>query len=167
MLIADFNYLECLDGKECGIEGQRPIQSPCCQRDCHGEKGQEEGVELHYLKILVDIFWTYWWFENIPMNVCSMPPGHLVSGIWCLETEYRAPKSQTALRHAYEKVLAHRKNRRKTKSTAISMFVDILRQQCCLVSKTVLKLSGQRQDPHGFYQDRFKSLWPDPKVYQG
>ena len=135
MLIADCNYLERLDGKECGIEGQRPIQSPHCHRDCHGEKGQEEGVELHYLKILVDIFWTYWWFENIPMNICSMPPGHLVSGIWCLETEYRAPKSQTALRHAYEKVLAHRKNRRKTKSTAISMFVDILRQQCCLVSK--------------------------------
>ena len=56
MLIADFNYLECLDGKKCGIEGQWPTQSPRCQRDCHGEKGQEEGVELHYLNILVGIF---------------------------------------------------------------------------------------------------------------
>ena len=56
MLIADCNYLECLDGKECGIEGQWPTQSPHCHRDCHGEKGQEEGVELHYLKNLVDIF---------------------------------------------------------------------------------------------------------------
>ena len=56
MLIADFNYLECLDGKECGIEGQWPIQGPRCQRDCHGEKGKEEGVELHYLNILVGIF---------------------------------------------------------------------------------------------------------------
>ena len=56
MLIADCNYLECLDGKECGIEGQRPIQSPHCHRDCHGEKGQEEGVELQDLKILVGIF---------------------------------------------------------------------------------------------------------------
>ena len=56
VLIADFNYLECLDGKECSIEGQWPTQGPRCHRDCHGEKGQEEGVELHDLKILTVIY---------------------------------------------------------------------------------------------------------------